>query len=149
MGQLGSKSRVRKIRKKDSEPPSYSDRTQQAHAIVAAIEALDPFIRAANEITDQTLQELKRVANYFKREDDYLYFWLKIAPLPRKLGADNVHQIAFVDRMCGLSWSNTGSRQQPYSLIAILTNVAFDLPEKKEWDADRVKHCYASRSRSR
>ena len=72
-----------------------------------------------------------------------------IAPLPRKLGAHNADQIAFVNCMCGLPWSRTGSRQRPYSLIAILTNVAFDLPEKKEWDADRVKHCYASRSRSR
>ena len=148
MGHLGSKSRLRKARKKLSEPPSYSDKTQQAHAIVAAIEALDPFIRAANGITDVTLQEFKRVANFFKREDEAIYFWLKIAPLPRKLGAHNADQIAFVNCMCDLSWSNTGSRQQPYSLIAILTNVAFDLPEKNEWDADRVKHCYASRSRS-
>jgi hypothetical protein len=148
MGQLGSKSRSRKARKKDSEPPSYSEITQQAHAIVAATEALDPFSRAANEITDVTLQEFKRVADFFKREDDYIYFWLKIAPLPRKIGAHNADQIAFVNCMCGLPWSRTGSRQRPYGLIALLTNVAFDLPEKKEWDADRVKHCYASRSRS-
>jgi hypothetical protein len=149
MGQLGSKSRLRKARKKDSEPPSYSDKTQQVHAIIAAIEAIDPFIRAANEITDVTLQELKRVANFFQRQDDAIDFSLKIAPFSRKLGAHNADQIAFVNYMCGLPWSHTGSRQQPYSLIAILTNVAFDLPEKKEWDADRVKHCYASRSRSK
>jgi hypothetical protein len=149
MGHLGSKSRLRKARKKDSEPPSYSDKTQQAHAVVAATEALGPFIRAANEITDVTLQELKRVANSLEREDDALNSELKIVPLPRKLGAHNADQIAFVNRMCDLSWSGTGSRRRPYTLIALLTNVAFNLREKKEWDANRVAHCYASRSRSK
>jgi hypothetical protein len=97
MGHLGSKSRLRRARQKLSAPPSYSDKTQQAHAIVAAIEALDPFIRAANEITDVTLQELKRVANFFKREDDAINFWLGIARLPRKLGARELHVRPIVD----------------------------------------------------
>ena len=94
-----------------------------------------------------TLQELKRVANFFQRGDDAIDFSLKIAPLPRKLGAHAADQIAFVNCMCDQSW--TGSRRRPYSLIALLTNVAFDLPEKEEWDADRVKHCYAARSRGK
>ena len=149
IGHLASKSRLRRARKKLSEPPSYSEIMRQARAIAEKIEALDPQIRALNGITNTTLQELWRVANFLKREDDAIDFSLKMAPLPRKLGARNAYQIAFVNRMCDLSWSNTDSRQQPYSLIAILTNVAFDLPEKNEWDADRVKHCYASRSRSR
>jgi hypothetical protein len=149
MGHLGSKSRLRRARKKLSEPPAYSEITRQAHVIAETVEALDPQIRAANEITNVTLQELRRVADFFKREDESINLWLGIAPLPRKLGARNADQIAFVNRMCGLPWSPTGSRRQPYSLVAILTNVAFDLPEKKEWNADQVKHCYASRSRSK
>jgi hypothetical protein len=149
MGQLGSKSQLRKARQKLLAQPAYSEITQQAHAVAEAIEAADPQIRAANEITDATLQELRRVANFFKRADNDINFWHGIAPFPRKLGAHNADQIEFVNCMCGLPWSRTGSRQQPYSLIAILTNVAFDLPEEEAWDADRVKHCYASRSRSR
>jgi hypothetical protein len=146
LGHLGSKSRLRRARKKLSEPPSYSEITRQAHIIVEKIEALDPRIRALNGITNTTLQELWRVANFFKREDDAINFWLGIARLPRKLGAHNADQIAFVNCMCDRSW--TGSRRRPNSLIALLTNVAFDLSEKEEWDADRVKKCYASRSRS-
>jgi hypothetical protein len=149
VGQLGSKSQLPKVRKKLSAPPQYSEITRQAHVILEEVEALNPKIRAANEITTATRQELRRVANFLKREDDEINFWLGIARLPRKLRAHNMDQIAFVNCMCGLSWSRTDSRQQPYSLVAILTNVAFDVPEKKEWNADRVKHCYASRSRNR
>ena len=54
MGHLGSKSRLRRARKKLSEPPAYSEITRQAHVIAETIEALDPQIRAANEITNVT-----------------------------------------------------------------------------------------------
>ena len=114
MGHLGSKSRLRRARKKLSEPPAYSEITRQAHVIAETVEALDPQIRAANEITNVTLQELRRVADFFKREDESINLWLGIAPLPRKLGARNADQIAFVNRMCDLPWSPTGSRQRPY-----------------------------------
>jgi len=49
--------------------------------------------------------------------------------------------------MCDLLKQPTGRR--PYTLVAILTNVAFNVPEDKQWDADRVKHCYRSRSRNK
>jgi hypothetical protein len=144
--QLGSKSRLRKARKILSTPPPYSQTTQQALAIAGAVEAVHPQIQAANKITGVTWQELGRIANFFKRQDDEVNFWVGLATLPRKLGARNADQVSFVNRMCDLLWSRSGSRRRPYALIAILTNVAFDLPEKAEWNADRVKHCYRSRS---
>jgi hypothetical protein len=147
MGHLGSKSRLRRARKKLSELPSHSKITRQAHTIAEKIEVLDPQIRALEGITNKTLQELWRVANFFKREDDEINFWVGIARLPRKLGAHKADQIAFVNCMCDRSW--TGSRRRPYSLIALLTNVAFGLPEKEEWDANGVRKCYCSRTQSK
>ena len=146
LSKLGSRSRLRKARKILSTPPPYGQITQQALVIAKAAEAIDPQIRAANKITEQTREELSRVASFFVRQDDEVNFWVGVAPLPRKLGARNADQVSFVNRMCDLAWSRSGSRRRPYALIAVLTNVAFDLPEKAEWDADRVKHCYRSRS---
>jgi hypothetical protein len=83
MGQLGSKSRLRKVRKKLSEPPQYSETTRQAYAIAEKIEALDPQIRAANQIANETLKELRRVADFFKREDHAINFWLGIARIEK------------------------------------------------------------------
>jgi hypothetical protein len=47
--------------------------------------------------------------------------------------------------MCDLFWHPHGRR--PYALVGTLTNVVFDLSEKTEWNADRVKHCYRARSK--
>jgi hypothetical protein len=90
LGQLvsesrGSKSRLRKVRKKLSAPLQYSEMTRQAYAFAEKIESLDPQIRAANGITNETLKEHRRVADFFKREDDAINFWPGLLPLPRKL----------------------------------------------------------------
>jgi hypothetical protein len=78
-----------------------------------------------------TQQELNRVASFFKYQDDEMNFQMGAAPLPRKLGARNADQVAFVNGMFALPWSRMGSRRRPYAPVAILTNVTFDLPEKK------------------
>jgi hypothetical protein len=121
----------------------------QARAVAKALKAIDLEILAANKLTEATQQELDRVAAFFDRQGDELRFWIKFATPQRKVRAHNADQIAFVNRLCSHLWSRIGLRRRPYSLIAILTNVAFDVPAHRLWDADRVKHCYRSRSRSK
>ena len=117
-----------------------------ARIVAEAMQAEDPEVRAEEGITDTTLTEVARAAAIYKRRADLLYEALTIAPPPRKARARNAHQIAFVNGMCDVLWQRSGRR--PYTLVAILANVVFDVPEHKEWSADRVKHCYRSRSRT-
>src|SRR6516165_7471766 len=117
-----------------------------ARIVAEAMQAEDPEIRTEEGISETTLRELARAAAFFERDADFVYKALTIAPPPRKARARNAHQIAFVNRMCDWLWQRSGRR--PYTLVAILANVVFDVPEHKEWSADRVKHCYRSRSRT-
>jgi len=117
----------------------------QARTVLNAMQAVDPTIREGKGITDETLTELNRVAIFFEKQAQFIDQLIDSAPLPRKARARNAHHIAFVNRMCERLWQPTGRR--PYKLVAILANVAFDVPEDRQWDADRVKHCYRSRSR--
>jgi len=117
-----------------------------ARIVAEAMQAEDPEIRTEEGISETTLTELARAAAFFERDADFVYKALTIAPPPRKARARNAHQIAFVNRMCDWLWQRSGRR--PYTLVAILANVVFDVPEHKEWSADRVKHCYRSRSRT-
>jgi hypothetical protein len=149
-----SATRVRSVKKSVSKPTNEKSGSEpeiasQARAVANAVKEIHPEILAANKITEITQQELNRVATYFERERDRVLFWMKFAPFSRKVGARNADQIAFVNRLCSLLWERMGSRRRPYSLVAILTNVAFDVPESGVWDPDRVKHCYDSRSRGK
>jgi hypothetical protein len=92
-----------------------------------------------------TLTELDRVAGFLKSEVEFVDAMINWTPLPRKIRASTAQQVAFVDHMCNRLYQPTGRR--PYALVAILANVTFDVSE--EWNADRVKKCYASRSRSK
>jgi len=131
-----------------SEPNPF-EIASRVRAVANALKAIDPKILAANKLTEVTQQELDRVAAFFDRQGDELRFWTKFATPPRKVRAHNADQIAFANRLCSHLWSHIGLRHRPYSLVAILTNVAFDVPAHRLWDADRVKHCYRSRSRSK
>ena len=141
-----TKSVSKPTKKKSGSKPNPFEIASQARAVANAVKAVHPEILAANKITEVTRQELDRVATFFERQDDEIRFWIKFTPLPRKRRARNAAQIAFVNRLCNLLWSRMGPRRRPYSLVAILTNVAFDVREREEWYADRVKHCYHSRS---
>jgi hypothetical protein len=105
-----------------------------------------------DDITRTTLAELERTATFFEREWGYhkALIW-KLARAPRKARARNAHEVAFVDAMCDdPDFQSIGRRpRRAYKLIAILVNVAFDVPQDKLWDPDRVKHCYRSRSKAR
>lgn len=116
----------------------------QAGAVAAAVRAIDPTIRSWNEITDATLMELDRVATFFRQEAQNIAKVIDFTPLPRKVRARSAPEVAFVNRMCAYFWQQYKSRS--HDLIATLTNVVFDLRPGKQWDADRVKHCYRSRS---
>jgi hypothetical protein len=142
------KSVSKAMRQKSRSEPTF-DIAWQARAVANAVKAIHPEILDDNEITEVTQRELDRVAAFFERENDKIRSWNKFVPLPRKVGARNANQIAFVNHLCDVLWSHIGPPRRPYSLVAILTNVAFDVPEREEWDADRVKHCYRSRSRSK
>jgi hypothetical protein len=125
--------------------PSFRELANHARIVADAMRAVDPTIRIENEITGASLIELDRVATFLENEDRLLDRQVNAAPFSRKKNARNAHQIAFVNRICDLFMQRTGRR--PYMLVAILANVAFDVPADKQWDADRVKHCYRSRSR--
>ena len=118
-----------------------------ASSVADAIRALDRTILAESGITDATQLELDRVAGFLKREAKLIEALIVLTPLPRKVRARNAHHIAFVNEMCRRLWQANGRR--PYALVAILTNVTFDVSEDKQWYANRVKKCYASRSRSK
>ena len=126
---------------------TWHELATQVSRAVDAIRAVDPSIRIENEITVVTLTELDRVASFLKSEVEFADAMINWTPLPRKIRVHNAREIAFVDHMCKRLWQPTGRR--PYTLVAILANVTFDVPEGKEWDADRVKKCYASRSRNK
>jgi hypothetical protein len=90
------------------------------------------------------LNELKRVATFFERRVNTFQAMLRMAPPPPKVGAHNAAEIAFLRGMC--KWLGQRSRRRrPYNLVAILTNVAFDV---WEWDSDKVKkNCLRAWSR--
>lgn len=115
-----------------------------ARAVANYLRAVDPTIRAENGITETTLKELDGVSAFIEREAGHVYKLVSIAPLPRKARARNAHHVTFVNCMC--NWLSQPKGRRPYSLVAILVNVAFNVAESEEWDADRVKHCYRSRS---
>jgi hypothetical protein len=128
--------------------PDYADSGKrelaaQARAVTNRMRAVDPTIRAEEGISDSTLAELDRVAAFLEREARTYDALLKIAAPSRKVRLRNALEIAFVNAMCNSLWRPAGRR--PYTLVAILANVVFDVREK-QWDADRVKHCYRSRS---
>jgi hypothetical protein len=118
-----------------------------ARTLSNAICKLDRTTRTEERITDATLTELKRIAAFVERDAAFVDDMLGVVALPRKIRAKTADQVAFVNHMCSWLWRSTG-RRRPYSLVAILTNVTFDVPETKEWDSGRVKKCYASRSRT-
>jgi hypothetical protein len=118
-----------------------------ASSVADAIRAIDRTILAESGITDTTQLELDRVAGFLKRDAESIEALIVLTPLPRKARARNAHHIAFVNEMCRRLWQANGRR--PYALVAILTNVTFDVSEDNQWDANRVKKCYASRSRSK
>lgn len=126
---------------------SWHELATQVSRAADAIRAVDPSIRVDNGITDVTLTELDRVAGFLKGEVEFVDAMINWTPLPRKIRARNARQIAFVDHMCNQLWQSNGRR--PYTLVATLANVTFDVSEDEEWDVDRVKKCYASRSRSK
>ena len=66
----------------------------------------DPAIRAEASITDATLRELECVAAFFERRAENFDVRLRIAPPPKKAGARNADQIAFVYQM----WIGGGHR---------------------------------------
>ena len=115
----------------------------QARTVADSIRAVNSTISAEEGITDSTLAELDRVAEFFERNAKTYDALLKIAVPSRKARVHNALEIAFVDTMCRYLWQPT-ERRRPYKLVAILANVTFDVPDK-QWDADSVKHCYASR----
>src|SRR5207302_1850115 len=117
----------------------------ESRAVANRMRAVDPTIRAAEGITDTTLAELDHVAAYFERNAETWDTLSKIAWPPRKARAKNALQIAFVNAICNFLWRE--SKRRPYTLVAILANVVFDVPEDELWDVDRVKKCYASGSR--
>jgi hypothetical protein len=127
--------------------PTYRELAWLARIVARAVASIDPTIGVENEITDTTLTELCRVANFFRREaeemDRVRNLLINTVPPPRKKRAQNADQIAFVNGMCDLL-SNPPRRRRPYALVANLTNVAFDVPEDKGWNANRVKKCYRS-----
>jgi hypothetical protein len=130
--------------------PHYADSSErtfaiESRAVANRMRAVDPTIRAAEGITDTTLAELDHVAAYFERNAETWDTLSKIAWPPRKARAKNALQIAFVNAICNFLWRE--SKRRPYTLVAILANVVFDVPEDELWDVDRVKKCYASGSR--
>jgi hypothetical protein len=126
---------------------SNSDDRELASMTRKVTDALrDPAIRAEASITDATLRELECVAAFFERRAENFDVRLRIAPPPTKAGARNADEIAFVYQMCDWRWPQTGRR--PYTLVAILANVAFNVSDR-QWDADRVKHCLRARSRKK
>jgi hypothetical protein len=129
-----------------STDPPWRELATQARCVADAIRALDSTIRMVNGITNATQTELDRVASFLKSEAQFVDELIEWTPVPRKIRARKAQQVAFVDRMCERFWQPTGRR--PYTLVAILANVIFEVSEHNEWNADRVKKCYASRSRS-
>jgi hypothetical protein len=128
-------------------PPRRTDQAASAHELVPHaralanyVRAIDPSVRAIKGITETTLVELDRATTFIEREVEAIDKWVTIAKPPRKKRALNAPQVAFVNRMCDVFLQPKGRR--PYSLVAILVNVAFDMDG---WDNDRVKHCYRSR----
>jgi len=115
--------------------------------VANGLRAIDPADRADEGITDTMVTESDRVAAYFERKAEIWDKGSKVAWPPRKAGARNALQIAFVNTMCG--WLRESRGRRPYTLVAILTNVTFNVPADQPWDADRVKKCYASRSRKK
>ena len=126
--------------------PAWREQATQARRVADVIRPLDTTIRVENGITDATQTELDRVANFLEGEVKLIDELISFAPVPRKSRARKAQQVAFVDHMCNQLRQPIGRR--PYTLVAILANVTFDVSEDNEWDADRVKKCYASRSRS-
>jgi hypothetical protein len=126
--------------------PSFREVARDARTVADAIR-VNQAIKIEHEITDAWLDELDRVATIFDREAQLFDKVLNIVEFSRKKKARNAPQIAFVNHMCDLFPRPTGRR--PYKLITILANVAFDVPAGKQWNADRVKHCHGSRSRSK
>lgn len=126
-----------------SMPPALA-LAKQARTVADAVRATHPTIQAWNGITDATMVELDRVAAFFREEARYIANAIHFTPLPRKIRARNAPEVAFVNHMC--DWLLRLYERRPYNLIAILTNVVFDPPVDRQWDADRVKHCYRSRS---
>jgi hypothetical protein len=72
---------------KTDSKPFPDQRAIEAQRTLGAIRALDPSIRASNQITEATLQGIERVVDFFKREADQIDFWVRVAPLPRKARA--------------------------------------------------------------
>jgi hypothetical protein len=117
---------------------------RQARTVADAVRALEPEIRSDDKLTDMTLSELDRVAKFFERDARLVDTFFNSAKVPRKALAHNAHEIMFVNRMCEVLWQPNGRR--PYTLVSVLANVAFDVSAERLWCADRVKHCYRSRS---
>jgi hypothetical protein len=118
-----------------------------ARAVAEYMRAVHSTIRAESGITNTTLLELDRVSAFIQRQADFIDKTVRIAMLPHKAGARNAHHVTFVNFMCDCL--SRRQKRRPYLLVAILVNVAFDVMETKEWDYDRVKHCYRSRSRKK
>jgi len=132
-------------RKYPSYATSLRDHAIEARAVANRLRALAD--RDNEGINDTMLTESDRVAVYFGRHAERPDEMSKIARPPRKAGARNALQIAFVNTMCDWLREPRG-RRRPYTLVAIVANVTFNVSEDELWDPDRVKKCYASRSRN-
>ena len=119
-----------------------------ARAIADEIRNIDPEIRADEGITDATLTEVARVATFFEHEAEIASASTIIAPPPHKRAYANAPQVAFINTLCAARLWQPPLRR-PYALVAVLVNVVFDLPANSLSDADRVMHCYRSRSRAK
>jgi hypothetical protein len=119
-----------------------------ARAIADELLKIHPEIRAEKGVTEVTFTEIERVAAFFKHEAESRDVITRIAQPPRKKRAGKAEQVAFVNALCAARCWQPPLRR-PYALVAILVNVVFDEPADLPWDADRVKHCYYSRSRNK
>jgi len=129
-------------------------RLKSDHELASKIRAVADYLRTASPamltgtgITNATLQELECVAAFYERsaKNSVSDLSLRIAPPPKKALVHNADEIAFVNTMCNWLGRQTG-RRRPYNLIAVLANVAFDMLDR-QWDADKVKHCWGSRKK--
>ena len=119
-----------------------------ARAVADEIRNIHPEIRADKGITDATLTEIERVAAFFEHEAQIRGASKRIAPPPHKKGYRRAQQVAFVNALCDARFWQPPLRR-PYALVATLVNVVYNEPKDSPWDADKVMHCYRSRSRAK
>jgi len=131
--------RNRLLRKYPHFKPDHDDLklASMARVVTDALRT-HPAILTEASITETTLRGLERVAAVYERRAKNSDVLLRIAPPPKKAGASNADQIAFVYEMCKWLGRKAGTRR-PYILVAILANVVFNASTDEQWDPDKVK----------